>query len=150
MKYKSIFFLYLGLSVSLLLAAFKLWGPEEILSSSPWQRVETWDDFDEDGTFVLDTIECKEDNHWLFLADGKFMITEHTLQCEPDMPFLDTIRGEWKLLNNDRQLRLSFADGEEGFSMNIEAIEENEVIFHFSGNEDPNDAVVRQRIILYR
>lgn len=121
-----------------------------LLTQSTWTSTETWDDFDADGTFILDTTACKRDNHWAFLSDSTFMVTEDSLQCEPELTFLDTIRGEWTLENNDTRLKLSFADGAEEFSMNVHAIGPHELMLHFSGSEDPNDPVVRQRIILRR
>ncbi len=148
MPYKNLFFV--GLFASIALTASKSWGPGEVLVSSPWLKVETWDDFDADGTFIMDTIACKQDNHWIFLEGGKLLITEHLLKCEPELPFLDTIRGQWALENNEQRLKISFAGGEEGFSMNVRYIMENEAAFLFSGSENANDPVVRQRIILRR
>jgi len=121
-----------------------------LLTQSVWVSTETWDDFDEDGTFVLDTIACKRDNHWEFHSDSAFMITEDLIKCDSEQTFLDTTRGQWALENNDTRLKFSFAEGAEVFTMNIHTIGQNEVTFHFSGSEDPNDPVVRQRVILHR
>lgn len=109
-----------------------------------------WDDFDADGTFVLDTTACKQDNQWAFFPDSTFMVMEDSLKCEPELTFLDTIRGEWRLENNDTRLTLSFAEGAEEFSMSVHAIGPNLLTLYFSGNENPNDPVVRQRIFLHR
>ena len=62
MKHKNIFFLTLCACVFLLSNAVGYWNVRSILTSAPWTSVETLDDFDTDGTFVLDTIECH--NQW--------------------------------------------------------------------------------------
>jgi hypothetical protein len=137
----------------LLFAQFALLPPSPtaaLLTQSTWTSTETWDDFDGDGTFALDTIPCRQDNHWEFHADSTFIITEDSLKCEPELTFLDTIRGEWRLENNDTRLTLSFADGAEEFSMSLHAIGPNLLTLYFSGNENPNDPVVRQRVFLHR
>lgn len=150
MKFSQIIFLSFGLPALVLLFAFGSWNTGAILTSAPWTSIETWDDFDADGTFVLDTLQCHNDNHWLFLNNGNLLITEGLIKCEPEMTFLDTILGQWTLENNDTRLKISFSGGEDGFSMNIYAVGPNEVTFRFSGSENPNDPLVRQRVILRR
>lgn len=137
----------------LLFAQFALLPPTptaELLTQGTWTSTETWDDFDADGTFILDTTACKQDNQWAFFPDSTFMVMEDSLKCEPELTFLDTIRGEWRLENNDTRLTLSFAEGAEEFSMSVHAIGPNLLTLHFSGSENPNDPVVRQRVFLHR
>ncbi len=150
MSSKNLFFLGLGLFATIALSAFRPWGPGEVLANSPWLQVETWDDFDADGIFVLDTIQYEQDNHWIFLAGGNLLITEHLLKCEPDTPWADTIRGQWVLENNDQRLKISFAGGGESFDMNVGSINPTQAVFLLSGSEVPNDPIMRQRIILRR
>ena len=150
MKYKNIIFGFVFLSLLIILSAFKIWNVRSLLTSYPWTSVETWNDFDADGIFVLDTAACRMDNHWSFFLNGNVMITEGPIKCEPDLPFLDTISGQWTLENNDTRLKILFAGGEDQMGMVLYSIGPNVVEFHFSGSENPNDLVVRQRVILHR
>lgn len=150
MKYRKVFLLTFCACAFSMLYAFKYWNVRSILTSTPWTSVETWNDFDSDGTFVLDTMQCRQDNDWVFSLTGSLMIIEDSLSCEPDMPYLDTIRGFWTMENNDTRLKFSFISGGNESNMDLHSIGPNEVEFHFSDSEDPNDTVTRQRIILRR
>lgn len=146
MKHKSIFFhLLIGLVI---LSAFKIWNTSSMLTSSPWTSVENWDDFDGNGTFVMDTIQCHNDNHWIFSSNGNLLITEGLIACDLESPWLDSIPGQWTLTNNDTRLKIDFTGGE--MYLTIADIGADHVVFFLSGTEDPNDMTVRQRIILHR
>ena len=74
MKYRQVFLPVLCACAFAMLCAFKFWNARSILVSSPWTSVETWNDFDEDGVFVLDTVTCQQDDNWTFSLNGNLMI----------------------------------------------------------------------------
>lgn len=122
-------------------------GVGDILTQSVWTEMESWTDKNSDGVFVFDTDSCQADNNWLFRSNGTFMMTEDVRKCEPDMPFLDTISGNWLLKNNQTVLSLDLTEDDVDFQ--IIAIGEHELILHIMDTGNPT-AVTWEKIILRR
>lgn len=120
-----------------------------ILTHAVWTQMESWKDTDGDGIFNFDTPDCQADNHWDFHADGSFLLTEDSLKCEPDLPFLDTLSCSWNLTNNETVLGLSMPASQEEMDFQIIAIGDQEIILHLIDPEYPNEPV-REKIILRR
>ena len=150
MKYKKVVLPIFYACTFCVFCAFKFWNSRSILTSAPWTSVEIWNDFDMDGIFVLDTTECRQDNDWIFSLNGNLVISEDAISCEPETPEMDTVFANWSLENYDTRLNISFTNSGSWLGMNLFSIGPNEVEFHYSGNDDPNDTVTRQRIILRR
>ncbi|MBV6443634.1 MAG: hypothetical protein EPGJADBJ_05417 [Saprospiraceae bacterium] len=108
----------------------------DFLTQSLWTQMESYKDKEGDGNFVFDTDSCQADNNWLFRPDGTFEMTEDVRKCEPDMPFLDTLSGNWSLKNNQTVLSLDLTEFDLDFQ--IDAIGPNEVILHIMDTENPN------------
>ena len=124
-------------------------GTEDILTQSIWTDMESWKDKDGDGVFTFDTDSCQADNNWLFRPNGTFESTEDVRKCEPDMPFLDTVSGNWLLQNNQTILKLTFPDGSDEIVFQIFAVGEHELILHIT---DPDNVTVPawEKVILRR
>lgn len=120
---------------------------EDILTQSVWTEMESWKDKDGDGVFAFETDSCQADNNWLFMPDGTFEMTEDNKKCEPDMPYLDTIDGNWTLKNNQTVLSLDLSEYDIEFQ--IFAIGEHELILHIMDNDNPT-ASPWEKIILKR
>ena len=123
-------------------------GTEDILTQSIWTGMESWKDKDSDGNFSFDTDSCQADNNWLFRPDGTFEMTEDVIKCEPDMPFLDTIVGNWLLKSNQTVLSLDLTEYDVDFQ--IFAIGEHELILHILDADNPTIEPTWEKIILRR
>lgn len=150
MKLQHKFLIFSGLLIAactLTISAILPTSVSDILTQSVWTEMESYKDKDGDGNFVFDTDSCQADNNWLFRMDGTFETTEDVIKCEPDMPFLDTISGNWTLKSNQTVLSLGFDEFDLDFQ--IDAIGQNEIYLFIMDSEDPN-VLPWEKIILRR
>ena len=151
-SFKRAYFPLFLLSSTTLLAiqAYPCSPTTDLLTQSPWTHTETWDDWDGNGVFTRKDMSCEDDNNWTFVLDSTLVMVEDTLQCEPDMPLLDTITSHWTLIKNETVLKLSFADDAELIYLQIHTLGQNEAVFHVLGETETPAGPVREKIILKR
>lgn len=119
----------------------------DLLIQSPWTNMETWEDWDGDGTFILKNMPCENDNNWIFQPDSTFALLEDSIKCDPELP-LDTIETIWYLQQHETMLTLSFAEGGQ-INFEIHSLGQHELILDVMEEDDLNGPT-RQRVKLFR
>ncbi|MCC6281900.1 MAG: lipocalin family protein [Saprospiraceae bacterium] len=141
-------------ALCLILSLFSSCGDDENETESKllgtWIRQEYWEDYDVDGD--LDEIEydgdCDLDDEYKFVAGGVLEYNDGDINCEPGFPI--AFSGDWELLNDFKELSLSFDGGSEIFYYTITDITDTRLELDRIFPDDPNAHLPFEKLVFRR